>query len=425
MATITFISFFVLLFGGVPIAFAMGGSAILGLMFGSPIPLSLVAQKLYVSVDSFTLMAIPLFMLAGEIMTVGGLSRRLVEFAKAVVGHLPGGLGQVSIVTSVIFAGVSGSAAADTAAVGSITLPAMKRENYPAGLAATLQAMAGSLGPIIPPSMTMIIYASLTGVSVSSLFLSGIVPGLLIAAGLIALTWYYGTKLGLKTQGRASYGQMARAALSSIWALFMPFIIVGGIVGGVVTATEAGAIAVAYALFVGMVVHREIKISDLPGILLRSASLTSMAMLVIAGASVLGWIVAYEQVPSKVIGFLTGITDSRTLIMLLLVVFLIVLGMFIETISATILVAPILFPIAAQFGIDPVHFALVMVMTLVYAGVTPPVGGILFITMAIGRTGLSSMLRYLPAYLAVMFLVVLLVIYFPDLALFPVQLLSL
>ncbi|MCD1619308.1 TRAP transporter large permease [Salipiger manganoxidans] len=418
MALITFIAFLVFLFAGVPIAFAMGSAAVLGIYFGSEIPLAIVLQRLFVSVDSFSLMAIPLFMLAGELMTAGGISVRLVRFAQAAVGHLRGGLGQVSILTSVIFAGVSGSAAADTAAVGSITLPAMARENYPRGLAATLQAMAGSLGPIIPPSLTMIIFASLTGVSVSKLFIAGIVPGLLIALGLMALTWHYGRVHNLRVERRATWAEFFAAGKDAVWALIMPFFIVGGIIGGIVTATEAGAIAVAYAVFIGGVIYRELKFDQLVEVLVRAAALTAMAMLVIAGASVLSWIVAYEQIPGLVVDFLTGITDNRYLLLCLLVVFLMLLGMFVETISATILVAPILMPVAAQYGIDPIHFSLVMVMTLVYAGVTPPVGGILFITMAIARTSLSSLFRYLPSYLGVMMAVLLLVIFVPDVGLF-------
>lgn len=418
MSLITFIAFIVFLFAGVPIAVSMGAAAVLGIYLGSDIPLSIVLQRLFVSVDSFSLMAIPLFMLAGELMTAGGISMRLVRFAQTSVGHLRGGLGQVSILTSVIFAGVSGSAAADTAAVGSITLPAMDREKYPRGLAATLQAMAGSLGPIIPPSLTMIIFASLTGVSVSKLFIAGIVPGLLIAAGLMALTWYYGKKYNLRVERKESWAAFRAAAKDAVWALLMPFIIVGGIIGGVVTATEAGAIAVAYSIFVGALIYRELKFSHLIDVMIRSAGLTAMAMLVIAGASVLSWIVAYEQLPEAIVGFLTNITQNHYLILILLVIFLLILGMFVETISATILVAPILMPVAAQYGIDPVHFSLVMVMTLVYAGVTPPVGGILFITMAIARTSLSSLFKFLPAYLGVMIGVLLLVIFVPEVALF-------
>ncbi|SKA27007.1 TRAP transporter large permease [Consotaella salsifontis] len=418
MALITFIAFAGFLLAGVPIAFSMASAAVLGIYFASPLPLTLVLQRLFVSVDSFSLMAIPLFMLAGELMTAGGISIRLVRFAQAAVGHLRGGLGQVSILTSVIFAGVSGSAAADTAAVGSITLPAMSRENYPRGLAATLQAMAGSLGPIIPPSLTMIIFASLTGVSVSKLFIAGIVPGLLIAVGLMALTWHYGRVYDLRVDRKATWREFMIAGRGAFWALIMPFFIVGGIIGGIVTATEAGAIAVAYALFVGAFVYRELSFSMFVEVLVRSAALTAMAMLVIAGASVLNWIVAYEQIPATIVGFLTGITESPSLILCLLVVFLMLLGMFVETISATILVAPILMPVAAQYGIDPTHFALVMVMTLVYAGVTPPVGGILFITMAIARTSLGSLFRFLPAYLGVMLFVLLLVVFVPDVALF-------
>ncbi|WHH60900.1 TRAP transporter large permease [Petroclostridium sp. X23] len=418
MLTVAFITFLIFLFLGVPIAFAMGTAALLGVGLMSDVSLTLISQKLFVGVDSFSLMAIPFFMLSGELMETGGISRRLVDFSHSLVGHIKGGLGMVSILTSIIFAGVSGSAAADTAAVGSILIPAMKKKGYPAGMAAMLQASAGSLGPIIPPSLTMIIYATLTGVSIGSLFLAGIIPGLIIGIGLMLVTYYYGAKFNLMGDRRASWKEVLKATKEASLALVMPLIIIGGIILGVFTATEAGAIAVLYAFIVGFFVYKEYTWKQLPEILLKAAASTSMAMLIIAAASTMGWIIAFEKFPQIVVGFVTSITQSPTLVMMLVIVFLIFVGMFIETLSATIIVAPILMPLAAKFGFDPIHFSLVMVVTLVYAGVTPPVGGILFITMGIARTKLKELLRFLPSYVGIMLIVLLIVALVPQFSLF-------
>jgi tripartite ATP-independent transporter DctM subunit len=416
MLAIVGILFLILMVLGVPIAFAMGMASIIGLVVASDIPLSLVAQRMFESLNSFTLLAIPFFILAGQLMETGGISKRLVNFSYSIVGYIRGGLGMSSIMTSTIFAGISGSAAADTAAVGSVLIPAMKEKRYPAGLAATLQACAGSLGTIIPPSMVMIIYGSITGISIGALFLAGIIPGLLMAVGMMVVTYFYGRKYHLKEEGRLKLKEVWVATKDASWALLLPIIVIGGIMSGFFTATEAGIIAVLYALFVGIFIYKEIKIKEIGKILQTSAANTSMALLIMAGAAILGWIVAYEQLPQTVIKLLTSLTDSKFIMMLLIVLFIIFLGMFIETIAATILVAPILIPIYQQLGIDPVYFGFVMVAAFVFAGVTPPVGGILYITASIGRVKLKEMLPYLPAYFGVMVLVVVLTIFIPQLA---------
>jgi tripartite ATP-independent transporter DctM subunit len=418
MLLVAFILFIILMFLGVPIAFSMGVSSLIGIWLMSDIELTLVSQKLFVSVDSFSLMAIPFFMLAGELMEKGGISKRLVNFSYALVGHIKGGLGMVTILTSMIFAGVSGSAAADTAAVGNMMIPAMKKKKYPPGLAAVIQATSGSLGPIIPPSVTMIIYASLTGVSIGSLFLAGIIPGILIGISLMGLTYYYGHKYNLLGEQKATFREMVKATKEAGWALFMPVIIIGGIVSGIFTATESGAIAILYAFFVGIFVYKGFTLKDIPKIVLSASAMTSMAMLIIASASILGWITAYEKFPQFAISFFTSITENPSIIMILIILFLLFIGMFIETIAATIIVAPILMPLAAQYGFDPTHFALVMVVTLVYAGVTPPVGGILFITMGIAQTKLKNLLKYVPAYVGIMLIVLLILAFVPQFSLF-------
>ena len=413
-----FVIFFILLFAGVPIAFSMGLGSLIGLMADGSANLSVVAQRLFSGVNSFSLMAIPFFMLSGELMLKGGISRRLVDFAHSLIGHLTGGLGMVDILTSVIFAGISGSAAADTAAVGSIMIEPMKDRGYPGGLAAVIQATAGSLGPIIPPSLTMIIYCSLTNLSIGECFMAGVLPGLVIGIGCLLITYFYAKKLGIKGERRATGKEIWEATKKAALALVMPLIIIGGIVGGIFTATEAGAIAVLYALVVGMFVFKEFTWKDLPKIFVDAAASSAMCLLIVAAANVFSWLVAYAKIPTIIVNFLVSMTDNKYIIMILLVIFLLIVGMFIETLSATIIVAPILMPVAAQYGIDPVQFALVMVITLVYAGVTPPVGGVLFITMGIAKVKMKETLKYLPPYLGVVCISLLLLIFFPKISLF-------
>ena len=417
MLVTAFILFFVFLMLGVPIAFSLGLGSVVAIFMDDKISSMLVAQKLFSSINSFSLMAIPFFMLSGELMEAGGISKRLVNIAKAFVGHITGGIGMVDIGTSVLFAGVSGSAAADTAAVGSMLIPSMLKNGYPRGLAAVIQACAGSLGPIILPSLTMIIYCSLTGLSIGECFMAGVIPGLIIGLGVAVVTYFYARRLGIKGDERVPYRERLTAIKDGILAIIMPLIIIGGIVSGVFTPTESGAIAVIYALVIGMFVYKEFTYRELPRIFLKAASMTGMALLIVAGASIFSWLVAYEKFPKMIITFLTGLTDNKYVIMMLLVLFLLFVGMFIETLSATIICAPILMPVAAQYGIDPIQFALIMVITLVYAGVTPPVGGVLFITMGIAKAKMKEALTYLAPYLGIICIVLLLLIFVPQISL--------
>ncbi len=418
MMTMAFILFLIFLFLGVPIAFSLGCGSILAILIVHSVSPMLVAQKLFTGVNSFSLMAIPFFMLSGELMEAGGISDRLIEIARSFLGHITGGIGLVDIGTSALFAGVSGSAAADTAAVGSMLIPSMIEEGYPAGLAAVIQATAGSLGPIIPPSMTMIIYCSLTNLSIGECFMAGIVPGLIIAFGTGFVTYFYAKKYGIKGGKKYTWAERGRALRDGCLAIIMPVIIIGGIVSGVFTPTESGAIACVYALIVSMFVYKNLKVRALPEVFLRSASMNGMCLLIVAGASIFSWLVAYDKVPSKVVSILTSITGNKYIIMILLIIFLLFVGMFIETLSATIIVAPILMPVAASYGIDPVQFALIMVITLVYAGVTPPVGGVLFITMGIARAKMKDVLPYLMPYLTAVVVSLLLFVFVPQVSLF-------
>ncbi|KAF5029188.1 C4-dicarboxylate TRAP transporter large permease protein DctM [anaerobic digester metagenome] len=418
MLLISFTLFMIFLLMGVPIAFSLGCGSILAILIDGSISPMLVAQKLFTGVNSFSLMAIPFFMLSGELMEAGGISEKLINIAKSFLGHITGGIGIVDIGTSALFAGVSGSAAADTAAVGSMLIPSMQKEGYPAGLAAVIQATAGSLGPIIPPSMTMIIYCSLTNLSIGECFMAGIIPGIIIAVGTALVTYLYAKKLNIKGGKKYTWAERIKAMKDGIFAIIMPVIIIGGIVSGIFTPTESGAIACIYALIVSMFVYKNLKITQLPRVLLRAASMNGMCLLIVAGASIFSWLVAFERFPALVVGFLTSVTDNKYFIMILLVFFLLFIGMFIETLSATIIVAPILMPVAASYGINSIQFALIMVITLVYAGVTPPVGGVLFITMGIAKAKMRDVLPYLMPYLAAVIISLLVFIFIPKVALF-------
>lgn len=418
MLILSFVLFLLFLFLGVPIAFSLGLSSMVAILANGTISPMLVAQKLFTSVNSFSLMAIPFFMLSGELMEAGGISEKLIEIAKAFLGHITGGIGMVAIGTSALFAGVSGSAAADTAAVGSMLIPSMIKEGYPKGLASVIQATAGSLGPIIPPSMTMIIYCSLTNLSIGECFMAGIIPGIIIAVGTGLVTRIYAKKMGIKGGKRYTWKEKGKALRDGCLAIIMPVIIIGGIVSGIFTPTESGAVACIYALIVSMFVYRNLHIKDLPKVLIRAASMNGMSILIVAGASIFSWLVAFEKFPQMIVNFLVGITDNKYIIMILLVFFLLFVGMFIETLSATIIVAPILMPVAASYGINSIQFALIMVITLVYAGVTPPVGGVLFITMGIAKAKMKEVMPYLMPYLAAVIISLLIFIFVPQVALF-------
>ena len=417
MLIILFISFLVLMTMGIPIAFSMVISSLIALVY-SATPLFVIVQSMITSVDSFSLMASPFFMIAGELMDSGGISRRLVRFARACVGSITGGLGMTCVLASAIFAGISGSASADTAAIGTIMMPSMIKNGYPKGYAASLQACAGALGPIIPPSLVMIIYGTITGLSIGELFMAGAIPGVLIAIGLMVVNYFVARKLGIKGEGEFRLKELAVSFVDSIWALLAPFIVVGGILGGVFTATEAGVILAVYSFIVGLFVYKEYRIRDLPRIIKKAAATTSMIMIIVACASVFGWILASQQFPKLAANFLLSLSDNRHMIMFLVVVFLFIVGCFVETIAAAIILIPILSAVGTQFGFDPIHFATVIAICLILGGITPPVGVLLFITQAIAKISMKEVLKYLLPFATVPWVVVLVLAYVPEMATF-------
>ncbi len=415
---VLFLTFVVLLLLSVPIGITMGVSALFALIADGRIPLIVIIQKLFTGMDSLPLLAVPFFMLAGQLMESGGISNRLVRFAKSLVGHLRGGLAMVTVVSSMIFAGISGSSSADTTAIGSLLIPSMIKNGYTRGFAATLQACAGTIGPVIPPSILMIIYGSITGLSIAEMFLAGVIPGVFIGLGLMVASYLYAVKEGYAKFAKASFKEIIRSFIDSIWALIMPLIIIGGILLGVFTATEAGMVAVLYALFVGMVVYKEIKVTDLPKLLVHSAKVSSSLMIIAGMANIFAWVLAREQFPRIAVNFLAGISTNPGIVMLLIIIFFLILGCFVETLAAMIIFVPILQPLVAQFGFDPIHFALVIIGTLLIGQVTPPVGVLLFLTTKMAKAEFRETMRYIPGFVGMMIIVLLIIAFVPDLVMY-------
>ena len=394
-------SFAVLLVLRVPVAAAMGLSGAFAVLTSDMgLPLAVVPQRIFVLLDSTSLLAIPFFILAGAIMEQGGMARRMIDFAQTMVGHWRGGLAQVDVLASTIFSSLTGSSAASASATGSILIPAMKREGYPAGYAAALEASSAAIGPIIPPSIIMVIYGSLAGVSVGALFLSGIVPGLMITLGLFAVNAVMARRRAWGSGPRATFGERAKAARLAGAALVAPLIIIGGILGGVFTPTEAGAVAVVYAAVVSLLVYREMGPGRLLAVVLDAALTTGIIGLIIASAGIFGWVLAFEQVPQTVVTWVQSVTGDPTVAILLVIGFVLALGCVVDVTAAVIILVPVFAPLGASYGYDPVHFGIIMCLALVYGNVTPPVGLLLFLTASIAKCSVGEVMRYqLPFYL--------------------------
>ena len=397
----------------VPVAVAIGLASIWGIAGFTNFPLIVAAQQLFVSLDRFPLAAIPFFILAGNLMDVGGISRRLVDFAKSIVGGVQGGLPATCIVTCMIFAAISGSSVATTFAIGSVMIPALIKHGYPVAFAAALQATAAELGVIIPPSIPMILYGVSTQTSIPELFLAGVVPGLLIGGALIVTVLVWCRIKGWGKQdgdGRLSFGTALKRAG---WALLMPVVVLGGIYGGITTPTEASVIAVVYAIIVGMVLHCEIGWRDLYPIFRKSVISSAVIMFIIACAGLFSWLLNRQGVPDAAAEWLVQTFDGPALYLLGVNLFLFVVGMFVETSASIIVLAPILGEAAGRFGIDGVHFGTVMVINLALGMITPPFGVNLFAAAQVAGTSIDKMMRYLPVFLGVIFACLMVITYVP------------
>jgi C4-dicarboxylate transporter DctM subunit len=418
MTAVLFISLLVCFVFGVPIAFSLGVASVATLQFASHLPLTLAAQRLFTGTDSFPLMAIPFFMLAGELMESGGISRRLFDFAHALVGFVSGGLAMVAVVAAMFFAGISGAAAADTAAVGAVSIPAMIRKGYHKGFAAAVQSAGGSIGVIIPPSIPMIIFGVVGGVSIGKLFMGGFIPGALIGGSLMVVSYFLARRAGYEREPFRGVKTIGRTFLGAFWALLMPLIILGGILGGIFTPTEAAVIAVVYGAAIGFGVYRELRVRELPKIFAKAAISTSTVMLLIATANIFGWILTAERVPQNVAAYLVSLTTSPAVLYALIVACLLVVGTFMETSASLIILTPVFLPVIQRFGIDPVHFGVIMVTALAIGMLTPPLGICLFISCNIAEIQLSEIIRYIVPFLVVMIGMLLLMTYVPDIVMF-------
>jgi len=410
-----FAALFVLFLINTPIALAIGLASVAAFLIKGEFSLMMVIQRLYAGTDSFPLMAVPLFMFAGSLMETGGISSRVVRLAESLVGWMPGGLAAVSIVSAMFFAGISGSAAADTAAVGAILIPSMIKRGYEPGFASAVQAAGGSIGVVIPPSIPMIIFGFLTGASVGKLFAAGIFPGILIGFSLILVVTILSLK---KNYGRVEPFSLKHLSVSfwdAKWALGAPIAILGGILGGVFTATESAAVATLYALFVGLFVHRQLKLNDLPDIFIRAAITSSVILFIIATASVFSWLMAIEDIPGRIAASLLALTDNSTVLLVLVNILLLAAGVFVETTAALILLVPILVNILPCLDVDIIQLGVIVVVNLAIGMLTPPLGICLIVSSGIAGSRLENAVQKVFPLLLVLLLDLVVITFWPPL----------
>ncbi|NPV43557.1 MAG: TRAP transporter large permease [Firmicutes bacterium] len=412
---LSLIFFFII---NIPIAISIALASIAAILVKGNIPLVVVVQKMFTATDSFPLMAVPFFILAGSLMEYGGISRRLVDFANTIVGRLSGGLALVSIIASMFFGAISGAAAATVAAIGTILIPAMIRRGYDRGFATAVQATAGTLGVMIPPSIPMVIYGVLTGVSIGALFIGGILPGILVGVSLMLVAYKISKDRGYKGDEKVGFNKILMAFKDAILALLMPVIILGGIYGGVFTPTEAAVVAVVYGFIIGFFVYKELKLKHLKDILTNTVVSTAMIMFIIATASVFGWLLASEQIPQVVANALLSLSRNPIVILALINILLLFIGTFMETVAAIIILVPVFLPVITQIGVDPLHFGLIIVVNLAIGMVTPPLGVCLFIGCGIANIKLEDITRAVWPFLIVMVVDIILITYIPAISTF-------
>lgn len=412
--------FFILLIAGVPVAFDVGIASVIYL-FTQHEDLIILTQRIFAGGDSFTLMAIPLFIFAGEIMNVCGVTKRIVGFANEIVGWIPGGLAHVNIFASMIFAGVSGSTSADVASIGGMLIGSMYEAGFDLSYSTAVTAASATIGSIIPPSILMVLYSSITGLSVGKLFMAGIIPGVLIGLSQMIYAYIkarqnpskYDGKYKVKFNGKRTL----KAFIDAVPALIMPLIIIGGILSGVFTATEAGAIAGLYGLLIGIFLYREFTFKSAIQTIINSAKTSGMTMLIVSGATAFGYCLAIEKFPNQVSQLITSVSDNPNVLMLLMIIAMSVIGMFMDTTSAAIIMVPIFFPIAQACGINGVHFGMVMVLTFVLGGITPPVGVTLYIAVAVAKIKLGELMKEMWPFILLFVSLMFMVAYIPRICL--------
>jgi C4-dicarboxylate transporter, DctM subunit len=422
-AAVLFGSFAVFLLISVPIGIALGLATLVTIFFSGSLPIPFLMKELVTSVDSFPLMAVPFFILAGEIMGKGGISERLFKFANALVGNKTGGFAIATIITCMFFAAISGSGPATVAAIGGIMIPAMVRNGYDKKFATVVVAAAGSIGVIIPPSIPMVIYGVVGSASIGDMFIAGIIPGLLVGLSMIAWTYYYSKKKGFKgSEEPTSFKKIWDAFWDAKWALLIPVIILGGIYGGIFTPTEAAVIAVVYGLIAGLFIYSELKFKDLPKVLADSALTTATVLIIVGTATAFGRFLTIEQVPNKIATAMLSVSDNSIVIILLITILLLIVGTFMDTLAAIIILTPILLPIGIQLGYDPIHFGILMVVNLAIGFITPPLGVNLFVASGISGLSIETLSKAVIPFFFAMLISLLLVTFIPQLSLFLLSL---
>jgi C4-dicarboxylate transporter DctM subunit len=400
---------------GVPIAVSMGLTAAGTFVFlDEAFILPMMAQRMYSATTGFTLLAIPFFILAGNLMNQGGITQRVFRFATALVGHFKGGLGHVNVVSSMIFSGMSGAAVADAAGLGLVEMKAMTKAGYDRDFSAAITAASSTIGPVVPPSIPFVIYGSITGESVGRLFLAGCIPGVLMGLAMMIAVYFVSKRRDYPQGERASLGLLWSTFLESFWAICMPLIIIGGILGGFFTPTEAAVVASIYALFLGMFVYREIKPRDLSAILWETVMQSVKVLFIIAAAGFLGWLLIHQHIPEQVITGLTTVTDIKWVIILIIIGILLVLGCFLEGIAVLVITIPVFMPLIAKFGIDPIQFGVIMILCSMLGLLTPPVGMSLYAVASISDLSVGRLSRALWPYLLGIFIVLLIIAYLPG-----------
>lgn len=411
-------SFVLILATGASIGVGLGLSSAIVLYAVLDMPLIVVVQRMFTSVDSFSFMAVPFFMLAGAFMSEGGVTRRIVDFSMALVGALAGGLALVVAVAGMFFAALSGSSAATTAAIGASMIDEMERRGYPRSFAAAVVASGGTVGIVIPPSITMVVYGSIANTSIADLFMAGFVPGILMGVTMCVVSWVISKKNGYKGEGQFSLRRMARSFRECFWALMMPVIILGGIYSGMFTPTEAAAVAAVYGALVGFFIYRELTLKDLPRTLLSAAYNTTMIMFVVGAANLFGWILTNAQVPHMLAASFATLTNSPLVFLMLVNVLLLFIGTLINASAAVVILTPILLPVAIGLGIDPMFFGVLMVVNLAIGCITPPVGLDLFVVASITGISIDKVTAKVMPYLLMLLVDLVILTYFPSIITF-------
>ncbi|MBM4761878.1 TRAP transporter large permease [Bacillus sp. B15-48] len=415
---IALLLFIILLLLRVPIAFVLGITTVIYIFASSNLGLvATVPQRLYSGLETYSLLAIPLFMMAGELMNSGGITSRLISFAKTLVGHFRGGLAYVNVIANMLLASIIGSATAQIAMMSRVMVPSMEKEGYPREFSSATTASAGLLGPIIPPSMMFIIYGVGSGASIGSMFLAGVVPGLILGFLFAILIGYFGWKQKWPTSKKATIVEMGISFLKVLPALLVPVIIIAGILSGAFTPTESAAIACIVALIVGFFFYKELKLKDLPGVMINTTISTATITMLIAMANLFGWMLSFEKIPHAIATWMTSLSDNPLVFLLIVNIVLLFIGMFMDGIAALIILVPIFTPIIANYGIDPVHFGVIICINLTIGLLTPPVGTGLYIASSLGNVRLETLSKAILPFLAVSFVALAIITYWPAVVL--------